>query len=147
MRVSTKPVLMAPDNIPVAWIPPLCLDSVQDVPGHLAHADTVLTRVLTTLHTASLRLGWVGDPVAGVRHATAAADAEAAGIVHMPRFARAPSRVQRHWFAYSLNTVLACAAVRFLYVNSPLNGSDNLRKWASQGYMSTVRGFRCALRR
>ena len=36
VRFSTKPVLMqlAPDNIPVAWIPPLCLDSVQDVPGH-----------------------------------------------------------------------------------------------------------------
>eukprot|EP00892_Ulva_mutabilis_P001256 jgi/Ulvmu1/11130/UM071_0013.1 len=142
VRVSTKPVLMAPDNIPITPIPPLCLDSVYEVPGQLAHADATLTRVLETLHAASLRLGWAGDPVAGVRHATAAADAEASGVVHMPPFARSPNRVQRHWLAYSLNTLAVCAAARFLYVNSRLNGSDNLRNWVSHGYMATVRGFR-----
>lgn len=134
---------MAPDNIPVTPLPPLVLDAVRDVPEHLAYADSILTRVLQRLAAPALRLSGTGDPVAGVRHATAAADAEARGVVRMPRFTRSPNRVQRHWLAYSLNTAVTLAAVRFLYVNSPLNGSDNLRRWVSQGYMATVRGFRC----
>lgn len=144
VRVSTKPVLMAPDEISVTPLTPLRLDTVGQVPAHLSHADEVLTHVLSLLHAPSLRLSWPGDPVAGMRHATSVADGETRGVVHMPRFARSPNRVERHWLAYTLNTAVALAAARFLYVNSPLNGSDNLQRWVSHGYTSTVRGFRCA---
>ena len=65
-------------------------------------------------------------------------------LIRMPHFARAPSRLQRFWVAYAINSVAALFAARWVYRNSPLAGSDNLQRWATKGYFSTVNGFRHA---
>lgn len=86
-----------------------------------------------------------GDPVGGAKHATSVAESSHMELIRMPRFARAPSRLQRYWVAYAINSVAVLFAARWLYRNSPLSGSDNLQRWATKGYFSTIHGFRYSL--
>ena len=84
--------------------------------------------------------------MAGMRYASERADNDHDHLVKIPEFVRAPSQLQRNWLKNCLNAVVLTWAARFLYRNSPLNGSDNLQRWACTGYLATIRGFRCALR-
>jgi ATP synthase regulation protein NCA2 len=146
VSVSSKPLLHAPVFVGTPRAPaPKPLADVADVPLLVARSELRLHQMREFLRADALHLGpWRRDPVGGARHATAMADAACSGLVRMPAFARAPSRLRRHWVAYSINTAAALAAMRWLYRNSALAGSDNLQRWACKGYRSTLRGFRCA---
>jgi hypothetical protein len=82
--------------------------------------------------------------VSGLKHASAAADEEDERmLLRMPAFAQAPSQLQQHWLRYALNGSVLMFVTRFLVINSPLVGSDNLRKWTISGYTAVLRALRC----
>lgn len=145
LKVSAQPVLLAleaPEEAHAAE--PAAVESVAKVPGTVMLAAQRLHDVRGALNATHVRLSWHGKPVAGLRHATAAADDAGAPLLRTPEFARAPSALQRFWVRYTFNCAGAAYAARFLYRNSPLAGSDNLQRWIHGGYTATLRGFRCA---
>ncbi|KFM24034.1 Nuclear control of ATPase protein 2, partial [Auxenochlorella protothecoides] len=93
----------------------------------------------------------VADPAARrdhVLHAAlskAARDAIAASaalssserLVHVPRWARMPSELQRHWVKYGVVWALAGAGALFVVRHSPLAGSSDLQRWWSAGVGAT----------
>jgi hypothetical protein len=119
------------------------LDSVADIPETVLLASQRLHDLQGALKATHIRLSWKGHPVSGLKHASSAADEEDRTLLRMPAFAQAPSQLQQHWMRYALNGSVMLLVLRFLVINSPLVGSDNLQKWTLNGYMSILRAFRC----
>jgi hypothetical protein len=144
IKVSTQPVLFAIDVACAEPIPAqLEVANLSDVPRSILVASQRLHDFQVVLDASHVKLSWRRNPVAGMKYASMAADGEPSHLLHIPAFVKAPSRRQRYWLRSTLNAVVVCIALRFLFVNSPLNGSKNLQNWGYRGYMGTVRGFRC----
>ena len=122
----------------------VAVTTLQDIPRAVLLAAQRLHDFCGALHAPHLKLSWRRNPVAGLRYASERADADAGSLLTIPEFVRSPSRAQRKWLQIGLNGIVTLYAARFLYRNSPLNGSDNLRKWVYGAYFATLCGFRCA---
>lgn len=120
------------------------LSSVSHIPETVLLASQRLHDFQGALGATHVRLSWKGHPVSGLKHASAAADEEDERmLLRMPAFAQAPSQLQQHWLRYALNGSVLMFVTRFLVINSPLVGSDNLRKWTISGYTAVLRALRC----
>lgn len=122
----------------------MAVRSLQDIPRAVLLAAQRLHDFCGAVNAPHLKLSWRRNPVAGLRYASERADADNGNLLEIPDFVRSPSRAQRRWLQKVANGVVMLYAARFLYRNSPLNGSDNLRKWLHSAYFATLCGFRCA---
>ncbi|KAL6772305.1 hypothetical protein ACKKBG_A29715 [Auxenochlorella protothecoides x Auxenochlorella symbiontica] len=85
------------------------------------------------------------EPAPGATVHQAARDAIAASaalssserLVHVPRWARMPSELQRHWVKYGVVWALTGAGALFVVRHSPLAGSSDLQRWWSAGVGAT----------
>jgi hypothetical protein len=147
VKVSSQPVLFevaatCTDPLPAE----LTVETLSDIPRAVLLAAQRLHDFVGAVRAPRLKLSWRRNPVAGLRYASERAERDPGGLLSIPEFVRAPSQAQRRWLQTMANAVGLTWAARFLYINSPLAGSDNLQKWAAGAYLTTLRGFRCAPR-
>ena len=142
--MSAQPVLFELSATCTEALPaPASVDTLRQIPRSVLLAAQRLHDFQGLVRATHLKLSWRRNPVAGLRYASERAEASDQ-LLKVPDFVRAPSELQQRWLQNGVSGAVVVAAGRFLFVNSPLNGSDNLRKWILGGYMATLRAFRCA---
>ncbi|KAK9901282.1 hypothetical protein WJX75_004086 [Coccomyxa subellipsoidea] len=64
------------------------------------------------------------------------------GIIRIPEWLAAPSKYKQHWIRYGFVGLACFWSVRFLYLHSPLVGSDDLEVWARSVAESITGAYR-----
>ncbi|EIE20080.1 hypothetical protein COCSUDRAFT_48597 [Coccomyxa subellipsoidea C-169] len=74
--------------------------------------------------------------------AAAGASSRRHGIIRIPEWLAAPSKYKQHWIRYSFIGLACFWSARFLYLHSPLAGSDDLEMWARSVAESVTSAYR-----
>ncbi|CAL8471106.1 g10648 [Coccomyxa elongata] len=64
------------------------------------------------------------------------------GIIRIPDWLAAPSQYKQHWIRYSLIGLGCFWSGRFLYLHSPLAGSDDLERWGRSAAEAVAGAYR-----
>ncbi|BDA45296.1 probable nuclear control of ATPase protein 2 at C-terminar half [Coccomyxa sp. Obi] len=64
------------------------------------------------------------------------------GIIRIPDWLAAPSKYKQHWIRYSLIGLACFWSGRFLYMHSPLAGSDDLERWGRSAAEAVAGAYR-----
>ncbi|CAL5228618.1 g11782 [Coccomyxa viridis] len=107
--------------------------SMDDISEALAMTEDELDFMPQAGATTSANAALTAAAMASARHRR---------LITIPEWLATPSKYQRYWVRYTVASVAGLWTLRFLYIHSPLSGSDDLERWAGAATESIVSAYR-----